>query len=192
MASTCRELLELRFHDKRKERGMNEISEGYIKRVVRSFAVILLLLGLNACATGKYLKTEDAKTSDVTGTFTLIMYGCGYHGDMSNVAILAKEDTQRPFEVFAPEFSYKVKKNIAAEDALKDAERFIGCSTNTNPYVHLAKIIDGAGNTIGYELRPRYSRLSATSDVLDISYISNGKVTVKIRLKEEVERQLNQ
>lgn len=94
------------------------------------------------------------------------MYGCGYHDDMSNVAILAKADTQRPFEVFAPEFSYKVKKNIAAEDALKEAERFIGCSTNANPYFHLAKILDGAGNTIGYELRPRYSRLSATSDVL--------------------------
>jgi len=168
------------------------LSEGYSNTVLKSFVVILLFLGLNACARGKYLKTEEVKTSDVTGTFTLIMYGCGYHGDMDNVAILAGEDAQRPFEIFAPEFSYRIKKNVAARDALKEAERFIGCSSRINQSFHLAKILDGDGNTIGYELRPLYSRLSAASDVLDISYVSNGKVTVRIKLKEEIERQLTQ
>jgi hypothetical protein len=173
---------------------MKEISEGYMKKVSRSLTVLVvisLFLGLISCATGNNLRTESAKTSDVTGTFTLILYGCGYHGDMATVAILAKEDTQHPFEVFAPEFSYKIKKNTPAEEALKEAERFIGCSSSY-PLSSLGKILDGMGNTVGYELRPQYSRLSAPSDVLNISYISNGKVKITIRLKEEVERQLTQ
>jgi len=160
----------------------------------RSFvvlAVISLSFGLNSCATGKYSRTEGATMSEVTGTFTLILYGCGYHGDMATVAILAKEDTQHPFEVFAPAFSYRIKKNISAEEALKEAERFISCSPSYSS-ASLRKVLDERGNTLGYELRPRYSRLSAPSDVLDTSYISNGKVTVRIRLNEDVERQLMQ
>jgi hypothetical protein len=179
---------------KRKERDMKEISEGYMKKVSQSFivsVVILFFLGLNSCATGKVLKTESAKTFDVTGTFTLILHGCGYHGDMTTVAILAREDARRPFEVFAPEFNYKIKRNVPAEEAMKEAERFINCSYSY-PRSSLRKILDGEGNTLGYELRPLYSRLSASSDVLDISYITNGKVTVTIRLSQEAERQLTQ
>jgi hypothetical protein len=169
---------------------MKETSEGYMKKLSRSFVVLVvmsLFLGLNSCATGKNLNTAGAKNSDVTGTFTLILYGCGYHGDMTTVAILAKEDTHYPFEVFAPEFMYKIKKNMPAEEALKEAEGFISCSVfRTSP--SLRKILDGEGNTIGYELRPKYWWFS---DVLDISYIMNGKVNVIIRLKQEVERQLS-
>lgn len=174
---------------------MKGISEGCIKKVLSGsfivLAVISLSLGLTSCATGNYLRTEGATTSEVTGTFTLMLYGCRYHGDMANVAILAREDTQRPFEIFAPEYDFTIRRNIPGKEALNSAERFLGCSKSPSQ-ISLRKILDSTGKTVGYELRPFYSRLSAPSDVIDTSYISNGKVTVRIKLSGEMERQLLQ
>ncbi len=154
------------------------------------FAVVIIC-SLTSCAGGQYLKTAAARPSDLAGNYTLILYGCRYAADVENVAILAREEVQYTFNVYAPEFDFKVKKYIPAREALKEAEDFVRCH-----YAfwrsRLSKIITPDGNIIGYELRPLYSTLEfGYPDLLDINYLVQGtKVTVNISLIRELRRPL--
>ena len=152
-------------------------------------AVFMLAPAVSSCAPALYLKTSDAQPVEVSGTYTLILYGTRYSSDIENVAILAKEGTGYAFEVYAPEFDYRVKKNVPADEALAEAQRFVGFH-----YAYrrsqLSKILDKDGSPLGYEVRPLYSPLDfGYADVLDIVYtLHDRKVTARIRLIRELER----
>ncbi len=153
--------------------------------------LLALVFLLTSCGGGQYLKTAETGLPDAAGKYTLILYGCRYSGDVENVAILAREDVQYTFNVYAPEFDFKVKKHIPAKEALKEAEGFVRCH-----YAfwrsRLSKIMAPEGNIIGYEVRPLYSTLEfGYPDILDINYIAQDKkVTVTISLKRELRRPL--
>ena len=80
------------------------------------------------------------------------------------------------FEPYAPEFNYRVIKDLPAKEALQKAEQFVDCNSSYKSS-RLTGIVDQAGHILGYEVRPLYFR--------------DGRVRVSIRLNSSVERHLN-
>ena len=160
------------------------------KKMVVGIVMLAGILSLQSCVHGKSLKTVSPNTVDVQGTYTLILYGGSYSGDLETVAILDREGDRYTFEPYAPAFNYRVIKGQTSDHALPAAEQFV----RRNPSYHseqLRSVLDETGTVIGYELRPLYlTFVYGTSDVLDIDYRSRGeKVIVTIRLKPFLEQQ---
>ncbi len=156
------------------------------------FAILLLSLSMSSCVTaGNHLRTMEAKPSEVTGTYTLFLYGCRYADDLENVAILDKEGGPYTMEIFAPDYRYKVKTGLSAEDALRQAEQFVKCSVHYQQ-TRFSKIPDAEGNIIGYEARALYSPIRfGMYDVLNIQYVKDGKkIVVYIKLDPNVEEEM--
>jgi hypothetical protein len=163
--------------------------------MIRSLAIRLGLLIvvasilLTSCAGGQYLRTKAAGSLDISGSYTLILYGCNYTADVENAAILVPEGAPYTFEVYAPNFDYQVQKRVPAREALREAERFVSCH-----YAfwrsRISKIIDPEGNIAGYEVRPLYREPEFRyPDILDISYPVEGRtVKVMISLKSGIRR----
>ncbi|MBI5026737.1 MAG: hypothetical protein HZC12_08465 [Nitrospirae bacterium] len=162
-----------------------------INMCIFALMVILLFTTNDSFAIQKHLKTEAMKDTDITGVFTLILYGGRHSDDIETIVILDKEGDRYDFEPYAPEYDYKIKRGISDREALDEAERFV----SWHPSFHrsqLSRIIDEKGNTIGYELRPLYMPLTfGVSDVLDVDYrIKDGKVIITIKLIPSVEKML--
>ena len=154
--------------------------------IIVSIVLQLLTIGV-LLVHAEYLKTEQAKDDEVTGTFTLILYGGRHINDLETVALLDKEGDQYEFEPYAPEFDYKVRKGVSAVDALKEARRFVSFHS-AFWRSQLSKILDEKGNTIGYEVRPLYRPfIYGRADLIDVYYrIKDGKVIIYIKLTPDV------
>lgn len=157
------------------------------KVVVISFVVFLFLITSVVLVQAEYLKTEEVKAEEVTGTFTLVLYGARYSNDLETIAFLDKEGDEYEFEPYAPEFDYKVKKGVSGADALREARKFVSFH-NAFWRSQLSKILDGKGNTIGFEVRPLYLPfIYGRDDLLEVNYeIKSGKVIAYIRLTPQV------
>ncbi len=157
------------------------------------FAILGVSLNLSACTAtaGKHLNTGPADPKEVTGTYTLLLYGCRYPDDLENVAILDKEGGPYTFEIYALASRYKIKSGLTADEALREAGQFITCSVSYQGS-RMSKISDPAGAIIGYEVRPLYSPVRfGMYDVLNIQYVMReGRITVYISLDPTVEMQL--
>jgi hypothetical protein len=152
-------------------------------------AILLIIIGLFFFMGNNHLKTEAATPADVQGTYTLLLHGCRHPDDLENVAILDKEGDPYSFEIFAKDSAYTVKGGLTGEQALKEAEQFIRCTTHYER-IGLKKILGPGRAGIGFEVRPTYSPTRfGTSDVIDMQYvIKDRKVAVYIKLDPEVER----
>jgi hypothetical protein len=150
----------------------------------------LLFIGVSSSfALNKPLKTEAAMPTDVSGTFTIILYGASYLDDLETIAILDYEGDEYHFEPYAPAFNYTVSKGVQAQEALAVAEEFVSFHSSFWKS-QMSNILDKEGVTIGYEVRPLYKPfIYGISNVLDIYYFlkDNGKVKTIIRLKKSVE-----
>lgn len=155
------------------------------------FALLLAAGLFSRAAAATQLRTVETKPFAAEGTYTLMLYGCQYADDVENVAILEKEGGLYPFEIYAPDYSYKVKTGLSADAALKEAQQFIRCSFHYNKS-QFSSILDPSGNIIGYEVRPLYSPIRfGRYDLLDIHYTEKtGKVVIYIRLDPNIEREL--
>jgi hypothetical protein len=156
-------------------------------RTLRNFTllitVLLFVTESSAFALKTPLRTESANPSDVSGVFTLILYGANYSDDLETVALLDNEGDGYTFEPFAPQFNYKIKKGIQAQDALKEAEQFVSFHNAFWKY-HLSKILNPEGIPIGYEVKPLYRPfVYGFSDILDIYYWLKGDGKVKVVIK---------
>jgi hypothetical protein len=151
--------------------------------------VLFFSIAVSSCAPSFFLKTSSAQPEEITGTYTLILYGARYSNDIEDVAVLAKEGTGYAFEVYAPEFDYTVRKNVPSQEALETAQQFVGFHYAFRRS-QLSAILDNKGALIGYEVRPLYSPLDfGYTDVLDIVYtLRDNTVTVRIRLIPELDR----
>jgi len=152
--------------------------------------ITLLLFTVNySCAPGRYLRTEGVTPAEITGTYSLILYGGRHSNDIETVAILDREGDRYTFEVYASEYDYKIKKGIPAREALDEAQKFVRFHRNFWRS-QLSRILDPAGNAMGYEVRPLYYPFNYRyTDVLYVDYrIKDDKVIVYIRLKPQVER----
>ena len=126
-------------------------------QTIQSAALTLLLTAmLTACMAGKRVDTTAAEPTTVTGTYTLLLYGCHYPAEVDNVAILVAENSKYPLEIYDLDTSYRVKKGVPAQQALTEADSFVRCSTYRIWQTQLRRIPDGSGGTVGYELRPLY------------------------------------
>jgi hypothetical protein len=138
----------------------------------------------------KALRTEEAKPEEMKGTFTLILYGGSYLDDLETIALLDSEGDQYVLEPFAPDFDYRMKKGVPAQEAFKEAEKFV----NFHPSFwrsQLSRILDKEGKAIGYEVRPLYRPFTyGISDILDVNYWlkEKGRVKVTIRLIPSIEK----
>ena len=163
-----------------------------MKIIISCTLVLALLLFVNVSssfALKKPLKTKAAMPEEVTGAFTLILYGANYLDDLETIAILDYEGDDYHFEPFAPAFNYKVSKGVKAQDALKEAAKFVSLHSSFWKS-QMSKILDKEGVTIGYEVRPLYRPfIYGISDILDVYYFlkGNGKVKTIIRLTNSLE-----
>jgi hypothetical protein len=152
---------------------------------------IALFATINSCAPQTSLKTIHAYPTEITGTYTLFLYGARHIEDIETVAILAKEGTPYTFEIYSPDFNYKVIQGVPADEAYKKAAEFVSFH-HAFDYYAVSKILDGNGVVIGYEVRPYYRPFEyGYYDVLDVWYsIQDGTVITRIHMKPEVEQYL--
>lgn len=155
------------------------------------FIAISMTFFLASCMTSRSLKTEEIRSQTISGTFNLILYGARYSGDIENVAILDMVDDKFTFEILAPDFDYKIRKNLNADEAIRIAQSFIA-SYGAFKYAQISQIKLPDGTIVGYEFRPLYSASEfGFFDVLDIDYRLDGnKIRVKIDLVPEVKKRL--
>lgn len=153
-----------------------------------SLLLFLLLFTTYSCVSVNYLRTDRAAPSEIAGTYTLLLHGGRYSGDVENVAILDKEGDRYSFEIFAPQYDYTLREQVPAKDAVEVAEKHVRAH-HSFYQSRLSRILDPQGNVIGYELRPLYHIIEfGYPDILYIDYeVRDEKVFVKIRLKYELE-----
>ena len=161
--------------------------QGTRKSFIIASVVLQLLIAGVQLGHGSYLRTEQAKDEEVTGSFTLILYGGRHANDLETIAFLDKEGDQYEFEPYAPEFDYKVRKGVSAADALKEARRFVSFHS-AFWRSQLSKILDEKGNIIGYEVRPLYRPfIYGRADLIDVYYrIKDEKVIIYIKLIPDI------
>jgi len=162
------------------------------KKVFSTAAYLVLVTALVSCMAGKHLTTSAADPTALTGTYTLLLYGCHYSDDAQNVAFLVSESSKYPLEIFDLDTSYKVKTGVPAQQALSEANSFLRCTTFRLWKTQLERIPDDGGGTIGYELRPLYLPWEfGKSDIMLITYsLRHDKVRVYIKLDPDAERAL--
>lgn len=160
-------------------------------QIVCLAALLLSTLFFVSCTSAIRLNTQGAQDSEVAGSYRVILYGCNFNNDLETIAFLDKEDDQYTFEPYAPDFKYKVKKGVAAKEALAKAKAFVNCNTSFLR-AETYKIIGSSGEILGYEVRPLYDPLTyGAADVLLPSYSLKGdKVVIKIRLNHSVDMML--
>ena len=162
----------------------------------RQHIIIFLIILLYGCgfplAKGGLIPEPLKDGKSIQGTFTLILYGANHSNDLETIAILDREGDGYDFEPFAPEFVYRIKKNLPANEALSEAEKFVGWHHSFRSAI-ISKIRDENGSLLGYEVRPLYYPLDfGSSDILDVTYFKSGnKIIVKIKLIEPVEKILS-
>ncbi|MBI5639405.1 MAG: hypothetical protein HZA17_03170 [Nitrospirae bacterium] len=138
----------------------------------RYLSFTLLFIFLAACTscasrTAYRINTEGADDAHVTGTYTLVLYGCTYSDDLDTFAILDREGDKYVLDPYAPNFNYKIKTGLSAKDAMEQAEQFINCHSSYNGS-QLIKLRSSKGVFIGYTLKPKYlSTTLVIDEVLD-------------------------
>jgi len=144
-----------------------------------------VVFGSVSCTPGIRLNTQGAQDSEVTGNYTVIYYGCNFFNDLETIAFLDKEDGKYPFEPYAPDFEYRVKKGLSAKEAMETAMKFVTCNTSFSR-AQVSGILGPNGETIGYEVRPLYQPFTyGAGDVLYVNYsLRDGKVVINVRLPE--------
>jgi hypothetical protein len=145
--------------------------------------ISIVLLFETKEVSAKFLITEETNENEVKGAFSLILYGGRHINDLETVAFLDIEGDYYEFEPYAPEFDYKVKKDIPAEDALKEAKKFVSFH-NAFWRSQFSKILDENRNVVGYEIRPLYRPfVYGRDDLLEIHYRTKGKkIIIEIKL----------
>ncbi len=159
----------------------------------KSTCVVAFLLSVSfcvSCTPGIRLNTQGYNSA-VTGTYNVIFYGCNYFNDLQTIAFLDRADDRVTFEPFAPAFDYRVKKGVAANEALAEANHFVNCNTSFRN-AQLSSIIAPNGDILGYEVRPLYHPFTyGVADVLYTDYRLKGdRVIITIRLVPWVEKML--
>jgi hypothetical protein len=136
------------------------------------------------------LQTLSANPEDMHGTFTLLAFGRRHGNDLETVVIFDAEGDGYYFDLFAPDFDYKIMKGMSAKAAYKRAVEFVSFH-HAFSRTRLIRILNSKGKTIGFELRPLYRPfVFGRSDLLDVFYWpkEEGRIKVTIRLIPMVER----
>jgi hypothetical protein len=154
---------------------------------------VLFFLGLLTASCGMHFASQPPSVDpkEITGTYSVIVYGGRHANDLETIGFFDREDDDYSIAVNAPDFDYKVKRGMAAADALKYAREAVGFHRSYWS-MYITRIVAPDGHFVGYELRPLYPSFEfGYSDVLDVFYSWRGKaLVVTVRLKPQVRRQL--
>jgi hypothetical protein len=158
-------------------------------RIHKFIGLAVVIFFLISCSTG--LRTQSARDSEITGSYTGIFHGCNFFNDLETIVFLDKEGDEYTLEPYSSDFSYKIHKGFSASEAVSEAKKFANCNSSFS-YSQMSSIISPDGQTLGYEIRPIYSPFRyGVADVLYTNYrISGNKVIITIRLVPSVERML--
>ena len=156
-----------------------------------AFVFLLTVFFCVSCTPGIRLNTQSAQDSEVTGTYNVIFYGCNYFNDLETIAFLDREGDPYTFEPYAPDFKYRVKKRVAATEALAEAKNFLSCNGSFKR-AQLSSIVAPNGDILGYEVRPLYYSFAyGGEDILYTDYrLKGNKVVIKIWLNPSIENML--
>jgi hypothetical protein len=143
--------------------------------------ILVTVMASYSCA-GRYLRTESVTARQITGSYTLILYGGNYANSVKNVAILAKEGTPYTFDIYEPSFDYRIIKGVSAREALTIAEKFVRSNPNFWK-IQISEILSPQGSVIGYEVIPWYqpSTFGYPNIIRTYYRMVGDKVTVYIR-----------
>lgn len=159
-------------------------------RFCRALAAVLLGVALGACAVGTRLDTGTARPNEVTGTFSVYLYGCRYPSDIETMALLVDQTTPYPFDLVVLPASYRTKTGLAGPDALSEAAAFVQCGIYATGAHVLRSISDPAGKTIAFEIKPLYPRLEMGAEEVLFSdyFLRDDRVRAYFKLNPQVER----
>ncbi len=163
-----------------------------MKKSLKTFPLVfLLMVALSAlsCMQGVRLNYQGAQETEVTGKYTVLLYGCNFLNDLETIAFLSKEGDKYTFEPYAPDFQFRVKKGVDGPEALAMAKKFVYCNTSFRR-AELSRVLSPSGETIGYEIRPFYQSFRyGVDDVLYVDYwLKDDKVIVYVRLLPSIEK----
>lgn len=156
--------------------------------IIVSIFLASFVFMLGSCAGGKQLRTELARDSEMSGSYTLILFGKRDAYDLKTIAFLDKEGDGYELVPYAPEYDYKVIKNLPFTEALNKAQDFVKWHRDYRSS-QVRKILDDQGNAVGYEVRPLYDPMVyGISNILIVRYWvqEGGKVKVTINFHHSV------
>jgi hypothetical protein len=168
-------------------------------KVPRTALTLIVLVLLGSCVSGVQLRAKYVEdTSEISGKYSLILYGGGSYEELDTIAVLDLEGDGYEVSPYAPEFKYKVLKGLEAETAIGKAGHFVSLHPEFMR-AYVSEIMDESGSTIGYEFRPLYLPFNyGISDLLYVNYLLEEggtgpmrKVRLVVRVKpvvEEIER----
>ena len=155
------------------------------------FGILLACLLSASCASNRaYIQTTDARNSDITGSYTVFLYGANHYNDIATVAILAPTDGQYAFDIYAPDWAYRTVKGVPGKNAVAMAESFVSWHSSVLR-TQTAKILLPDGKIIGYEIRPLYmSTEFGRADVMYVDYFpkGNNRIEVHVHLYPDIEK----
>ena len=85
-------------------------------------------LNTNSCTTSASLRTASANPAEMSGTYTVFLFGARSSNDIERVAILAKEESPYSFKIDSPDFNYKT---ITAMPSDKTSKEQLNLSAST-------------------------------------------------------------
>jgi hypothetical protein len=158
-----------------------------------SIANILILIAfialtITSCTGGKILRTEPSTVESLSGIFNVIFYYNQDYEGLKQVVILDVADDDHTIALYEPGYFIRTVKHMNGDDAIINAVKFLEGHPNYMNY-KILKIVDQAGNTVGFEVRPLYlPEMYGISDVMDNYYIlqDDGTITAIISLKQQI------
>jgi hypothetical protein len=157
-----------------------------------SVVLIVFILTLSSCAGRTQLRTELAQDSEITGSYNLILFGTRNAYELKTIAFLDKVGGGYYLVPYAPDYEYRVIKDLPENEALTRALDYVKWPRDYRS-TQVRKILDEQGVVVGYEVRPLYDPLAyGISNVLIVRYFvqEGGKVKVVIQLHPTAEEYL--
>ena len=165
----------------------NWLMKNKIPVILLGIFLVTILCG--ACAiTRNTLKTEDGGLTETSGTYTIVRYGMSNPEEYTNFAIIFPEQGKYSFDIYKPDFEYRVEKGLTAKQAMESALEFVSRSPEFSR-AQASKIIGPDGNVIGYEVKALYKKiLFGMEDVAYLTYVlkENNVVIVYVRVDDVV------
>lgn len=157
-------------------------------KYVKTLILIFLLIPLHAEAD---LTLTPVNESHIRGTFDIIIYSNSFINDPETFVILDKSDDSINIKPYAPDFKFRVIKNLSETEALRLIREILNSPSNISS-INFKEIKD-SDKIFGFEIKPQFFPwIFGIIEPVETSYRKRGnQIDVFIRLNPRVERQLN-
>jgi len=167
--------------------------KAFLRIALYTFCSSILLVLLVGCAFNQtYIRTTGASDAEITGNYTVFLFGANHYEDIATAAILVPTDGKYHVDIYAPDWAYRVVKGVSGKDAVAMAKNFVSWHSSVLR-TETARIVMPDGAVIGYEIRPLYMITTfGREDVMYINYFlkEGNKIEVHIHLYPDIERRL--